>query len=131
MREFIKDAVKACTKCEVTAKRITRSLLLDYDYEIKNPTSEFSMVEKDFANPKGRLEHAFTFKHLKQVDEKKVKRMEDYINLIALKSYKEKYETEDYDEEIETLTKSIEADPVEEIDSLITIEAVAQGVWSS
>lgn len=129
IRDFIKNAVEQCISDKVTQERITRSILLDYDYELKNPTSEFSMSKKDFINPRGRLEHLFLFKHLEQADTKKVERFEDLLNLIALYSYRKKYNTEQFDEEIQVTEARIATEPVVEVDSLISQEAAVQGFW--
>lgn len=118
LRDFIKNAVIATTDCVLTQKRITRSILLDFDYELNNPNSEFGMSSEDFIRPRGRMEHLFLYKYLPQVDEKKVNRFEDYLNLYALKSYKIKYKTTDFDEEIMRTEATIQSEPIVEIDSL-------------
>lgn len=133
IRKFLSEVAFKCTDCEVTAKRITKDLLLKYDYELENSDSEFSMQAVDFKNPKERIKLAFTFKHLDNVDTAKAQRAEDIVYLASLNEYKNKYETSTYDEEIEEVTRSIQAESVEEVDSLLSTDdlVVAQGSWSN
>lgn len=127
LKEFLRNMGHLCTKDELTAKRIGLSAMLDYMYEIENPESDFAMTDKDKENPKQRIEHAFLFKHLPQVDTKKAERCELCVYLISLRSYKKKYKTDLYDTEILNAERKIASDPIPEIDQAMSVETMAGG----
>ena len=130
LREFLSKAVYTCTEDTMLADRITKQLLLMYDYELKEAHSVFAMTPIDLENPKGRIEYAFAFKHLRQIDEKKAQRIEDLVYLLSLNHYQNKYGTDIYAKEITTLSTAVAEDPIQEVDSLMSTEANTQGSWS-
>jgi hypothetical protein len=130
VRKFLEKMVGLCVDDELLSGRLTEHILLTYDKELKNPKSIFSMTEYDKKNPKDRLEFLFLFKHIDKVDTRKAQRCQDLIELIALHSYKNKYEAEDYDVEIRAKTMAIESQPVPEIDSQLPLETITAGVWN-
>lgn len=128
IKEFLEKAIPLCTECELTAKRLVRSITLDIDYEMNNKDSEFAMADEDFSDPFNRMSHLFLFKHMDKVDTKKAKRVESHTNLVALKSYKNKYKTADYDEAIVNLEREIASAPIPEIDAEASV-MLASGGW--
>lgn len=129
LREFLKNMGHLCTNEKDVAKRIGLSAKLDFDYEIKNPHSAFAFKGNDRENPRRRMEHLFLFKHLDCVDTKKAERCELLVNLLALHHYKEKYQTEEFDEEISVMTATVKSEPIPEVDSQLPLTVVAQGWW--
>lgn len=126
LRDFLKNMAYACTEDEILAARIGLSAVLDFDHEMKEADCcAFSMKKVDFENPFGRMTHLFAWKFLEGVDKRKAERCEQITNLIALKHYAIKYKTEQFDGEIATLAKTIEGDPIPEVDTQVTAEALS------
>lgn len=130
LRDFLEQVAFVCTEDKVLAKRIAKDMLLKYDYEINSPDSCFAMKPQDFEVPRERIELLFTSKYMKKVDKKKMQRAEDIVYLLSLYEYQNKYKTDKYAEEIQTVQKYIEAEPVKEVDSLMSVEVAARGFWS-
>lgn len=137
LRKFLEKCAYACTDDEVLAERITQDMLLKYDFEVKNKKSCFKMHKNDFENPLDRMEFAFAWKNLDKVDSRKAQRMQDIVFLLSLHSYKNKYQTEDFDKQIRSLEVAIEAQPVPEVEAVAKdVDLVAaigdstKGSWS-
>lgn len=131
LRDFLEIVGTLCTENEDLGLRISKSVLLDYDYELNNPKSVFSFKDSDRKNPLDRMKHLFAFKHLKDVDTKKAERCELLVNLLALYSYKNKYETTEYDNDISLMTTQVEEEPIPEIDEALPMDVVVMGYWSA
>jgi len=129
LRQFFKKMGALCTEDEVLAERISALATIVYDYEVKHPTSEFSMKEQDHKTYKERTALLFLFKHLDKVDTKNAERCEALTNLLALNSYKKKYKTEEFDGNIAELKAEIIANPIESVDSELPLEVVTMGGW--
>lgn len=131
LRDFLKNMAYACTEDEILAARIGLSAVLDFDHEMKEADCcAFSMKKVDFTNGKNRMKHLFAWKYLPEIDIKKAERCEDLVILLSLYHYKNKYKTEQFNTEIETLTASIEENPVPEVDAEMPLELTTQGLWA-
>jgi hypothetical protein len=131
LRKFLEKVGNLVTDDELLAERITEDMLLKYDAEIKNPKSAFKMNKKDFEFPLERIELLTIAKHLDKVDSRKMQRVEDLIFLLSLYSYKNKYETTEFDSEIKLVELKIEAQPVLEVEELMNVEVATRGTWSN
>lgn len=128
LREFLRRGPELCGLTGNEAARISRSILNDFDYELKNPEGAFKFIPgEDFLL---RMEHLFLFKHMKNSNTAKVNHFEKQVNHLALCSYKRKYKTDEFDGPIATLEAELIATPEAELDKAMTLEASAQGYWT-
>lgn len=130
LREFLKNMGNLCTEDKVLGARIGLSAVLDFDHELKDSCSAFSMKKVDFVDPKKRMQHLFAWKYLPDVDTRKAERCELLVNLLAMNHYRNKYQTEQYDEDIKTMEATVKSEPIPEVDSQLTMDVTTKGYWS-
>ena len=131
LREFLLNMGNLCSEDKVLGARIGLNAVLAFDHELANPISAFAFKAVDRANPKARMATLFAWKNIKGIDMKKAKRCETLVQLLALNHYKNKYQTEEYDEEIAVMTAEVKAEPIPSVDSRLPLDTVVLlGYWS-